>query len=66
VTSSRNEIEDDHDSEPLPVDGLDVEEVRDPDTLQLFMREWRRRLGRRADLTAARGQMTFPAGGIAK
>lgn len=31
------------DSEPLPVDGMEVEEFRDADTVRLFMLEWRRR-----------------------
>jgi hypothetical protein len=33
-------------TEPLPTDGLQVEETRDPDTVRLFVREWRRRIGR--------------------
>jgi len=32
------------DAEPLPTDGMDVEEFRDADTVQLFMLEWRRRV----------------------
>jgi hypothetical protein len=32
--------------EPLPTDGLEVEECRDNDTQRLFMLEWRRRAGR--------------------
>jgi len=32
------------DAEPLPTDGMEVEEVRDADTVRLFMLEWRRRL----------------------
>lgn len=34
--------------EPLPTDGLEVEEFRDADTQRLFMLEWRRRLVREA------------------
>jgi hypothetical protein len=30
-------------AEPLPIDGMDVEEFRDADTARLFMLEWRRR-----------------------
>jgi hypothetical protein len=30
--------------EPLPTEGLEVEEARDEDTAQLFMREWRTRV----------------------
>jgi hypothetical protein len=33
-------------TEPLPTDGLQVEETRDPDTVRLFVREWRRRIER--------------------
>lgn len=51
----------------LPVDGLDVVEVRDPDTLRLFMLEWRRRLSREAcDPPVARGRETVPGGIISK
>jgi hypothetical protein len=35
----------DHDAgdmEALPTDGMDVEEVRDPDTLRRFVLEWHR------------------------
>jgi len=31
-------------TEPLPTDGLQVEESRDPHTVRLFVREWRRRI----------------------
>lgn len=31
------------DAEPLPIDGMEVEEFRDADTVRLFMLEWRRR-----------------------
>jgi hypothetical protein len=30
-------------AEPLPIDGMDVEEFRDTVTARLFMLEWRRR-----------------------
>jgi hypothetical protein len=30
------------DKEALPTDGMDVEEVRDPDTLRRFVLEWHR------------------------
>ena len=30
------------DRETLPTDGMDVEEVRDPDTLRRFVLEWHR------------------------
>ena len=33
-------------TEPLPTEGLHVEETRDPDTVRLFVREWRRRIER--------------------
>jgi hypothetical protein len=33
-------------TEPLPTDGLHVEETRDPETVRLFVREWRRRIER--------------------
>lgn len=32
------------DGEALPTEGMDVDEARDDDTAQLFMREWRRRM----------------------
>ena len=51
----------------LPVDGLDVAEVRDPDTLRLFRLEWRRRLSREAgDPPVARAPATVPRGIITK
>lgn len=34
---------DSDDAEPLPTDGMEVEEFRDADTVRLFMLEWRRR-----------------------
>ena len=39
------ELDGDH-TEPLPTDGLQVEETCDPDTVSLFVREWRRRIER--------------------
>jgi hypothetical protein len=33
-----------NDAEPVPTDGLEVEETRDADTVRLFILEWRRRL----------------------
>ena len=44
------------DAEPLPIDGMDVEEFRDADTVRLFMLEWRRRVRRELpdQLTAVR------------
>lgn len=39
--------------EPLPTDGLEVEEFRDADTQRLFMLEWRRR---RVRVAAGRGR----------
>lgn len=37
---------DSDDAEPLPTDGMEVEEFRDADTVRLFMLEWRRRMCR--------------------
>ena len=34
--------------EPLPTDGLEVQEVSDEDTVRLFRRAWRERLIREA------------------
>ena len=34
------------DAEPLPTDGMEVEEFHDADTARLFMLEWRRRMRR--------------------
>ena len=34
------------DAEPLPTDGMEVEEFQDADTVRLFMLEWRRRVRR--------------------
>lgn len=39
-------LHDSDDAEPLPTDGMDVEEFRDADTVGLFMLEWRRRMCR--------------------
>jgi hypothetical protein len=44
----RQKYQDGDRPEPLPTDGLDVEEFRDADTQRLFMLEWRRRLVREA------------------
>jgi len=51
------------DGEPLPVEGLEVEEARDEDTAQLFMREWRTRIVREPAPrdTAADGTEQKPA-----
>lgn len=38
------QLQDCADAVPLPTDGMEVEEVRDADTVRLFMLEWRRRL----------------------
>jgi hypothetical protein len=35
---------DSDDADPLPTDGMEVEEFRDADTVRLFMLEWRRRV----------------------
>jgi hypothetical protein len=32
------------DGEPLPTEGLEVEEASDADTASVFMREWRKRI----------------------
>ena len=37
---------DSDDAEPLPTDGMEVEEFRDVDTVRLFMLEWSRRMCR--------------------
>jgi hypothetical protein len=34
----------------LPVDGLEVEEIRDEDTIRRFMADWRRRVSDEYDL----------------
>ena len=43
------------DEAPVPIEGLEVEEAMDDDTIRRFMREWRRRVGRElAQAEAAR------------
>jgi len=52
-------------TEPLPTDGLEVEETRDPDTVRLFVREWRRRIERDfIEYPVARGQASGWSGMI--
>ncbi|MCM2310113.1 MAG: hypothetical protein NDI84_01820 [Steroidobacteraceae bacterium] len=53
------------DAEPVPTDGLEVEETRDADTVRMFILEWRRRL-RDVSLEAspADGQPERPDGMI--
>jgi len=54
---------DSDDAEPLPTDGMEVEEFRDADTVRLFMLEWRRRMRcKLPDLPAAMRQMPRPGG----
>ena len=49
------------DAEPLPTDGMDVEEFRDADTVRLFVLEWRRRTcGELPDLPTAMRRMPRP------
>lgn len=54
---------DSDDAEPLPTDGMEVEEFRDADTVRLFILEWRRRVRRELpdQLTAVR-RMPRPGG----
>lgn len=54
---------DSDDAEPLPTDGMEVEEFRDADTVRLFILEWRRRMRRELpdQLTAVR-RMPRPGG----
>ena len=54
---------DSDDAEPLPTDGMEVEEFRDADTVRLFILEWRRRVRRESpdQLTAVR-RMPRPGG----
>ena len=54
---------DSDDAEPLPIDGMEVEEFRDADTVRLFILEWRRRMRRELpdQLTAVR-RMPRPGG----
>jgi hypothetical protein len=53
------------DAEPVPTDGLEVQETRDADTVRLFILEWRRRL-RHVSLEASSpaGQAGRPDGMI--
>jgi len=54
---------DSDDAEPLPTDGMEVEEFRDADTVGLFMLEWRRRTRRDLpDQPAAMRHMPSPGG----
>jgi len=48
----------------LPVDGLEVEEVRDVDTLREFMREWHRGRLRALHQRALLGLQTTRADGM--
>jgi hypothetical protein len=51
------------DGEPLPTEGMDVEEFRDEDTVRLFMLEWRRRMRRELpDQPTALRHMPRPGG----
>ena len=54
---------DSDDAEPLPTDGMEVEEFRDADTVRLFMLEWRRRVRRELpDQPTAMRRMPRPGG----
>ena len=53
-------LQDSDDAEPLPTDGMEVEEVRDADTVRLFMFEWRRRLSEQP----AQGRRSLRPGGM--
>lgn len=54
---------DSDDAEPLPTDGMEVEEFRDADTVRLFMLEWRRRTCRDLpDQPTAMRRMLRPGG----
>jgi len=54
---------DSDDAEPLPIDGMEVEEFRDADTVRLFMLEWRRRMCRELpDHPTAMRRMPRPGG----
>lgn len=54
---------DSDDAEPLPTDGMEVEEFRDADTVRLFMLEWRRRTYRDwPDQPSAMRRMPRPGG----
>lgn len=50
------------DDESLPVDGLEVEEVRDEDTIREFVAAWRRRVSREYALSLLREASHRPAG----
>ena len=52
VPAMRTQYRDD--AEPLPTDGLEVHEIRDADTVRLFMLEWRRRLRHASPEASAR------------
>ena len=54
---------DSDDAEPLPTDGMEVEEFRDADTVRLFMLEWRRRMRREMpDQATAMQRVPRPGG----
>jgi hypothetical protein len=56
-------LTDSDDAEPLPTDGMEVEEYRDADTVRLFMLEWRRRTRRELPDQATRMRpMARPSG----
>ena len=56
-------LQDSDDAEPLPTDGMEVEEFRDADTVRLFMLEWRRRICRELpDQSTAVRRMPRPGG----
>lgn len=51
------------DAEPLPTDGMEVEEFRDADTVRLFVLEWHRRVRREmADQPTAARRWLRPGG----
>ena len=51
-------------AEPLPTDGMEVEEFRDADTVPLFMLEWRRRMRRELPDQPSRRQRVGRPGGM--
>lgn len=54
---------DSDDAEPLPTDGMEVEECRDAVTVQLFMLEWRRSMRRELpDQSTRMRRMVRPGG----
>ena len=54
---------DSDEAEPLPTDGMEVEEFRDVDTVRLFMLEWSRRMCREMpDQPTAMRRMPRPGG----